>query len=83
MHRICISMGDLLYYSQLFCSDAKLANLKGNLRIIRLHLHENRVKREVNLPNVIVHFWRASFKSNLKPINIIVIAHKVETNDPH
>ena len=23
------------------------------------------------------------FKSNLKPINIIVIAHKVETNDPH
>ena len=41
-----------MYYSQLFCSDAKLANLEGNLRIIRLHLHENRLKREVNLPNV-------------------------------
>ena len=30
--------------------------LEGNLRIIRLHLHENRVKREVNLPNFVVHF---------------------------
>ena len=39
--------------------------LEGNLRIIRLHLHENRVKWEVNLPNFVVHFWPKSLYNHI------------------
>ena len=51
MHRICISMADLLYHSQSFCSYAKLTNFGGKPqnRYSDTASHENRIMQTRSL----------------------------------